>query len=396
MKINRWQYLVNGVAILLVFGLVYAWSVFVKPLESEFGWLRSQTSMTFSISMAGFCLGGIAGGFMSKKVPARILLWGTSILILAGFILTSRISTLMGLYICYGVLIGFGVGVGYNVIMNITIKWFQDKQGLVSGILLMGFGFGGSVLGAFAVFLMDRFGWRTTFVYIGIGICVLVLLSSLLAKVPNEEQQAYLQSKIKTKTEIKSYTTGEMLKESSFWLYLVWATLLSAGGLVMISNASPFAQNFTSHIATATLLASLVNIFNGIGRISFGFLFDKLGSRKCLMTINIGFILSAVLLLISIKTGSIALVAVGICAIGFSNGGITPSNSAFVGKIFGPAHYAQNFSVANLSALISAFLGPYVSGLLQNEDPTYFSTLILIGIFTIISLPCMLAIKKRT
>ena len=396
MKINRWQYAINAIIILMLFGLVYAWSVFVKPLESEFGWLRSQTSLTFSISMAAFCLGGIVGGFLSKKISAKVLMLCSAVMIVIGFILASSVSSIIGLYLCYGILIGGGVGIGYNVVMNITMRWFLDKQGLIAGLLLMGFGVGGSLLGSFAVLLMSKFGWRNTFVFIGIGMGMMVLIFTLLIKLPSLEYQQQLIMKTHKIDNAIDFHPREMLKDTSFWFYLLWSILLSSGGLIMIGNASPFAQTFTTNLSTATFVAGLISIFNGAGRMIFGYLFDLLGSRKCLLIINAGFCIAALVLLAAIQMNSLNILTLGFCCTGLSYGGITPSNSAFVSKVYGAKYYAMNFSIANLAVLIAAFLGPYVSGILQNNSSSYLSTVAMILGFAIMGIPCTFFIKRRT
>lgn len=145
-------------------GLIYARSVFVRPLENEFGWLRSETSMIFSISMVGLCVGCLIAGFTARKISPRIIMIISAVLISCGFYLASQVETLNGLFLRYGVLCGVGVGLGYNAIMGSVLRWFPDMQGILSGILLMGFGFGGSIFGSVAVWMMDAMGWRKTFV----------------------------------------------------------------------------------------------------------------------------------------------------------------------------------------------------------------------------------------
>ena len=143
----RWLYLALGVGLLLCLGLIYAWSVFRAPLEAEFGWSKAQTSVTFSISMMMFCLGGLASGMLTGRKGPRFTLTACALFLLAGFAMASRIHTLPGIYVSYGGFCGFGVGLGYNATISTIMRWFPDKQGLVSGITLMGFGFGGMLLG---------------------------------------------------------------------------------------------------------------------------------------------------------------------------------------------------------------------------------------------------------
>lgn len=377
---KRWLYAVNGMVALLFLGLIYAWSVFVGPLEAEFGWLRSQTSLTFSISMAAFCFGCIAGGVLARKLAARLIMCVAACFVLAGFTISSFISSLLGLYLGYGVLCGFGVGVGYNAVLGSVLAWFPDKQGLLSGVLLMGFGFGGSVLGSLAVALMNRFGWRFTFRALGVALGLLLVVSSLLLKKPVQPLQA---TKISTGITAEDLPTGQMVRRRSFWAYFIWSVLLSSAGLALIGSAASFAGSFTANLATATFVAGLINVFNGIGRLCFGFLFDIVGSKRCLFVITAGLLAAVAVLMGAIVSGSLLVLGAGFVLAGFFYGGITPSNSAYVGKVFGQKYYATNFSVVNMVLLVAAFLGPYGSGFLQTASGGYFSTIVLLAVFCV-------------
>lgn len=139
--------LIIGAFLMLFLGLIYAWSLFAAPLEAEFGWSRSQTSVTFSISMITFCLGSIMSGFILKKRPPRNVLLISAVLFLIGFFMTSRITNIWGLYLSYGVLCGLGVGLSYNAILSTVPKWLPGRGGFATGTLLMGMGLGSLILG---------------------------------------------------------------------------------------------------------------------------------------------------------------------------------------------------------------------------------------------------------
>ena len=144
---KRWVYLGMGTLTLLFLGLIYAWSIFRTPFGELFpDWSISQLSMTFTISMIFFCLGGFAGGVLSKKLSIRTRMLISAVMLLVGFFAVSMVkpdspsSSLIMLYIFYGVFGGGGVGFAYNGVIGTLNKWFPDKVGLASGIMLMGFG----------------------------------------------------------------------------------------------------------------------------------------------------------------------------------------------------------------------------------------------------------------
>lgn len=125
-KGTRWILLILGVILLLFLGLIYGWSVFRGPLQAEFGWTDPQASMTFSISMMTFCLGGLVAGFINKsRIGFRVNLILAAVLLAIGFFTASQIQSLMGIYLSYGVCCGFGVGLGYNTAISTIVKWFR-------------------------------------------------------------------------------------------------------------------------------------------------------------------------------------------------------------------------------------------------------------------------------
>ena len=145
---SRWIYVAVGCVVLLFSGLVYAWSVLSGPIAAEFPhWSTAQLSLTFTIVMSFFCLGGLTCGALSARISPRIFLWISALLFLAGFLLTARMRSLPMLYVGFGVVCGLASGFSYNAVLGTVGAWFPDKQGLVSGILLMGFGLSSFLIG---------------------------------------------------------------------------------------------------------------------------------------------------------------------------------------------------------------------------------------------------------
>ena len=139
----RWLYAAVGTVILLFAGLVYAWSVLSSPIAAEFSqWTQSQLSLTFTLVMTFFCVGGLAAGLVAKRLHPKYNVWIAGLLFLAGFVLSSYTRSLLMLYLGFGVCCGFASGFVYNAVMSTVSRWFPDQQGLISGILLMGFGIG--------------------------------------------------------------------------------------------------------------------------------------------------------------------------------------------------------------------------------------------------------------
>lgn len=394
---SRKRWVLAGIAtvMFLLLGLIYAWSVFVRPLEAEFGWLRSQTSMTFSISMVFFGFGGLLAGRLAKRMQPRWILCMGAASIFTGLSLASTVTQLVQLYAYYGIFVGGGVGMAFNALMNPIMRWFPDKQGIVSGLLLMGFGLGGSTLGSTAVFLMERFGWRSTFMILGIALGGVVAAGSFVIRFPRADEVSAFGG-TKAGVAAVDLTTKETIRDRSFQMFFLWTLLVSAVGLALLSQAAPMASSFTGSMTAAAAIAGLISIFNGVGRMVYGILLDEIGSRKSLALISGGLALTGVVLVVAVVRESLPLLIAGYILGGFSYGGVVPSNSAYTGRIFGLKHYASNFAVINLNLLGAAFAGPYGAGLLRTASGTYASAMWLMVALAVVSLPVVFAMKKHS
>lgn len=385
MKLNRWFYAVVGVIVLLCGGLIYAWSVLSRPVAAYFTeWTSAQLSLTFTICMMFFCLGGLVAGVLSGKINVKINMIIAALLFLVGFWVASRTQSLGGLYLGYGVMAGTAAGFLYNTVMGTITKYFPDKQGLISGLLLMGFGLGSFIIGkVFQAYTGTGEAWRHSFRLFGIILFVIVILSSIFIRKPDttefvkyipstegENKQKFSQMTVEMKA-------TQMIRRSSFWFYFVWATLFSCAGLALISQASSVAVEVAPKATPGTIstVVGLISIFNGIGRVIFGGLFDKLGRAKTMLFNIVLFCVAVVFLILSLIAGNFVVLIIGFIITGLAYGGVTPTNSAFVSSFYGKENYPINFSIVNMNLLVASF-GSTIAGMLYDVSGSYFSTLI--------------------
>jgi len=396
MNLRRIPQIIVGTLLLLFLGLIYAWSIFVAPLENEFGWLRSQTSLTFTICMSCFCLGGIAGGFVTKRFGSRVTMLISAVLLFAGFFLTSRADSLTTLYLCYGVLCGLGIGLSYNAVIGTVGRWFPDRPGLCSGILLMGFGFGSFLLGTAASALIEKLGWRETFVYFAVAFAAVVVIAALVIRAPRQEETAAAAVKKSSGPAEQGLdlTVGKMLRRPSFWLLFFWSVILSAAGMSVIGVAKPFAASLGAAAAAATTAVGVISIANGLSRVIIGWVFDHLGRRKVTTLVACLFVAAFGTLLLAVKLSSVPVMFAGLVLTGLSYGGVPTLNVAIVRRLYGSRNYATNFSFMNGSLIPAALLGPYIAGLLYDASGGYASTLLLfIGLCALAGVLGLLAKK---
>src|SRR2546425_11567569 len=140
--INRWWRVVGGLSMNLALGSLYAWSVFVAPLEKDFGWKRAGRYMIFTIAIFVFAISFVlAGRLRDKKGPFWISVTG-GVLVSIGFFLSSWTTTLGWVFFWFGAIGGIGNGFGYATPIPVMAKWFPDKRGLAGGVAGAGFGGG--------------------------------------------------------------------------------------------------------------------------------------------------------------------------------------------------------------------------------------------------------------
>lgn len=396
MHTKRTAPLVSGALIYLFIGLIYVWSIFVVPLEQEFGWNRTQTSGIFTLSMICFCTGGILSGIISRKKSAKFIIRVASILLLMGFILSSQVKTITGLYISYGVFCGLGVGLTYNANISTVIKWFPDKTGLVSGILLMCFGFGGMFLGYATSTLITIMGWRKTFILLGIAFMAFLSFCSIWITPPGDDvilPKRKLKN-IRVKEKGLSLVAKQMLKRKSFWIFFIWVTILTAAGLAIIGHASAYVQDIGATAKTAAIITGIISISNGIGRILSGLIFDSRGRKFSMLFGNTIMMVSFVVLIFSASLNSVVLFVIGGILLGLSFGGLPPINSAFVNLFYGSENYPLNFSIVNGNIIPASLLGPLLAGAIKTSTNSYLNVFILLLGLIIIAFGMQFSIKR--
>lgn len=396
----RWFYMIIGVISMLFAGILYAWSILKSPLTAEFGWGQSQLALNFTIAMTFFCVGGLLGAQISKRVGHRIALLLSGILSACGFILTGvlNVASVIGLYFTYGVLAGLGIGIAYNVVIATVSAWFPDKKGLCSGCLMMGFGTSALVLGnvADAMFKSDL-GWRSAYIILGAVIFVILGLAALLLKLPDKDIKLPESSSTKNTKEKESahidLTSGQMICRVSFWMAFICISFLAAVGSSVISFAKDLALSVNAPEALAVSLVGVLSVCNGIGRIITGAVFDIIGRRKTMLCANILTIVAAAVTLLAVSVGSLPLCIVGLCLTGMSYGSCPTITAAFTSSFFGMKHFSNNMALMTFTVMIGSFIAS-ASNKVMEAAGGYSSAFLMLLALTFVALILNIFIRK--
>lgn len=397
----RWAYLVIGVIAMLFAGILYAWSILKSPFAAEFGWGASNLALNFTLAMCFFCIGGLLGAQLAKRVGHKIAIIVAGVLSALGFILTSSLpgTSVVMLYITYGVLAGLGIGIAYNVVIATVSAWFPDKKGLCSGCLMMGFGASALVLGNVADSLMknDLIGWRTTYVILGIAIGVVLVIAALLLKKPGNDvvlpQPKAAKAAGTEAFERRDYTPGQMLCRASFWMAFICLVFLSAVGSSVISFAKDLALSVEAPESLAVTLVGVLSVCNGLGRIITGAVFDLIGRRKTMLAANILTICAAGVTLLAVSIGSLPLCIVGLCLTGMSYGSCPTTTAAFTSAFYGMKNYSTNMAFMTFNIMGGSLIATLSSKVLEISGG-YAAPFMMLLALTVVALILNIFIRK--
>jgi OFA family oxalate/formate antiporter-like MFS transporter len=287
---HRWWIAVMGTLLQVCLGSVYAWSYFQKPLVEGYGWQNSQVAWTFSLAIGFLGIAAAVGGVLLPRFGPRVLAVTGVFFYAAGhfaaaFALTQK--SLPMLWGGYGVLGGIGLGLGYVTPVATVSKWFPDRKGLVTGMVVMGFGFGALLMSkGIAPVLQSAFSGSLPRVFQGTGILVLVVGGIAAWSMRNPDLPAPM-LRPGLAVEHGEESAGSRLRSREFvFLWLLFFCNITAG-IALIGFQSPLMQDLRRRVepsmtgaelaaAGATLIA-VSSVFNGLGRLLWGALSDRLG-----------------------------------------------------------------------------------------------------------------------
>lgn len=396
---NRWLVVVGAIMIQLCLGAIYAWSVFTKkitiPLDQggQYGFSAKEAAWVFSAGLASFAVVMVLAGRMMPKIGPRKLSIIGGIVLGAGYVLGGFLgSSFMTQLIFIGLIGGAGIGLAYVVPIAVGVKWFPDKKGMITGLAVAGFGFGATIwvklAGGWGIELLDTAslfglpGVQSVFVIYGIAFAVLVFLGSLVMVNPPEgwlpegwtpPAPAELAGKATGSVDLDS---GQMLKTPQYYMLLLMFIGSALAGLMVIycirlfgidalqasgavtADTPEAAVDLAGKIA-GTAMASYA-ILNGLGRIVWGTVSDKIGRKLALFLMCL---FQGIIMLLFFKLGGTEMGLI-VCAsiIGFNFGGNFALFPAATADFFGNKTVGANYGWVFLAYGVAGIAGPQVAG----------------------------------
>ena len=395
---SRWWHVVGGLAMNLALGSLYAWSVFVAPLEKQFGWKRAQTSNVFTIAVVVFAITFVIAGRLQDKLgPFKIALTG-GILVSLGFFLCSFTHSLTYLYVCFGVIGGLGNGFGYACPIPVMAKWFPDKRGLTVGLAVAGYGAGSAIFGPLAQMkLIPHYGVATTFQILGGIFLVMTVFGAFLMKNPpaGYRPAGWTPAPATAKAAASTYefTPSEVLRTPSFYLMWVAYALGCTAGLMVISQLVPFAKSAgiaAAALQTMTLVVGATG--NASGRILSGWMSDKLGRINVLrLMIAISMIAMPILYKVG---GSVLGLYVAVFVVYWCYGTQLSVNGSAASDFWGTKNAGINYGMLFTAWGVAGVLGGRIGGVLFDKYKNYQAAFYTAAVLAGVALLCELLARR--
>jgi MFS family permease len=404
---NRWLIALCGTLLMACLGTVYSWSLFAQPLQAAFGWSATATTWAFALAILFLGVGAVLGGRWQDRVgPRRValtgaLLWGAGNL-LAG-LGTARLGA-PWLYATYGVLGGLGLGLGYVTPVAAVTKWFPDRRGLGSGMVVMGFGLGaflynqllarlpafaelaraaGQVLatraagGAASLAPAQVEALSATFLASG---AVFALLGGASAAQLVDPPAAGPGAPTAA-----GYTAAEAARTPQLWALFAMLFLNVTAGILFISGAVPIMRELTGAPATAAVATyGTIALANGLGRFFWGAVSDRIGRRAAY-----GLLYGAqvALFLAAGRAHSLGLVAGLFALVLLCYGGGFGVMPSFVADWFGTKALGQVYGLVLLAWGLAGVAGPLFAARVKDLTGSYAGALpVIAGLMAVATL----------
>jgi OFA family oxalate/formate antiporter-like MFS transporter len=384
---NRWLAVVGAILIQLCLGAIYAWSVFTKTLTDPAGAFKftaTQSQIIFSVGLAFFALTmPFAGRLQAKIGPRKVALAGGLVLGL-GYVLAGLLGqTFMMQLVFIGILGGIGIGLAYVVPIAVGMRWFPDKKGLITGLAVAGFGFGAlgwvQMAGEWGQLLV-KIGVLQTFLYYGIAFAVIVSFGSFFMVYPPEgwkpegwnPQAAGAKASTAPAAEL---VPGEMLRTPTF--YMVWTSYVfcALAGLMVIGIVKLYGADAlfgsgsyptleAAAAAAGTAYAIFFALANGLGRIGWGMIADKIGWKNSIliMALTQGIGMAAFYFL----GGTYGALCFFLVVVGANFGGTLALFPLATAGNFGTKNVGLNYGYMFTAYGVGGIVGPIVAGVFKD------------------------------
>ncbi|RQD66923.1 MAG: MFS transporter [Tindallia sp. MSAO_Bac2] len=382
-----WPVTIAGVGVNLMLGVLYTWGVISAALIDQLGWSATVSQVPYMFACAMFAFSMVPGGRLQDRLGPRPVIMTSAIMVGIGFIISGLFLTPVGLTVFFGIVAGMGIGTGYAAPTPAAVKWFSPKKrGLISGIVVSGFGLAPLYIAPLTNYLLSTYGIQRTFFILGGSFLILIMILAQFIKnppsgySPPETEDAVMSqsSKVETANIEADYEWHEVLKTKQFYQLWLMFSFGTFAGLLIIGQLSKIGLE-QAGMHNAYILVGIYAVFNFAGRIGCGILSDQFGRMRTLLAM---FLLQVVVYAFFSTFTSPPILMMGVSVVGFTFGGMLTLFPSATVDYFGIRNFGMNYGMVITAWGIGGVFGPLLGGIVRDLTGTYGISYLVSGILS--------------
>ncbi len=408
-RIHYGWYIVAATFTILCFnaGARYAFGVMFKPIIKEFGWGRGEVSLVFFVNMVIFAVSLLIVGKVYDRYGPKWVVIVSTIFISAGFIFTSFIYSIGQFFFTYGILAAFGIaGTAVPLMATLTSKWFDKWRGFAVSLSVSGNSIGQFALVPLFSFFALNYGWRSSYLYIGIIMLVVnILMAVLVIKgdprhfglkpygfIETKEVNDGIQPMASSTGNAMDLGLKQAMKTSAFWFFTIVMFICGGGDYFATIHLIPLATDYGIPPMTAGNMLAWYGLMSLAGVLIAGPLADLMGSK---IPIILTFLLRVLLFVMLIFYKNEISFYVFAFAFGFTHLITAPLTPILIGKLYGFTYLGILTGFINTVHFVGAGFWPYMAGVIFDNTGSYQLAFILSAIMAFVAVLSTMFIKER-
>lgn len=340
-------------------GTLYSWSIFVAPIESEFGRSRSVTSIVFAVATTAFTVAMLTGDSITRGRSLRSNAFFACVLGAGGLALSAAADSIWLVLLGFGALFGFSNGLVYGVSLQVAQQTTATQRGLLTGIAVSSYMLGSAAGTPLLSASVTLWSYRAT----------MLILAGYVA------MSGVFAYSLLRGAQMGSSSSGPMpdtaeLSPNARDIAILWAVFLlsSVAGVMTLAHAAPLAASLDGVGQDLALAVVLSALGNGIGRLAGGWLSDRLPSRALLCGAPA---LSGIALMTVVAIPTIDLLLPSLFVVGLGYGCIAGCLPAIVARTYGVRRLASLYGRLFTAWGVAGLVAPYLGGLSFDRDGNY-------------------------
>jgi OFA family oxalate/formate antiporter-like MFS transporter len=379
----RWCLIFCAFLIMMIISVYqYSWFLFAYTIKEQFGWDLATIGLTFTVfTYAATFIQPFSGYIADTYGPRKIAVF-SSFIVGIGYILSSFASSPLLLYLYYG-MGGLAVGVLYGISTACAIKWFPDRRGFATGLVVFGFGAGTAILNIFIQQMLETWGLRATFQFLGVSMMILLFPLSLFYKYPPETSAGSSAAGSTSPSEKSGFKPREML--STYQWYLIYFSFTFTVAIVLLFGAQMkmLAKEFSVPANYFNVVLVVFPLGNGLSRVVSGAISDRIGREKTMMLFYsllgisiLGFVALAHVPILFVATVFIAAL------LGGAPFALYPST---IGDYYGSGYATTNYGFTYTAKAWAGLISGWLSGYMVIQFGSYRVVLVLLAIGSLVA-----------